>query len=108
MGKSKVTFIFGFKNVTPGILLKMFAISCIIFPCLFVFINLGFAYEGCKSDHRYFVTIDSGFNDVTSVTIGPFSERFGVKKPLLSKDRYAAMLSSVVLFSDLVKEAIGE
>lgn len=27
---------------------------------------------------------------------------------IVSKERYAAMLSSVVLFSDLVKEAIGE
>jgi len=71
-------------NSIPGILLKVFTVSCIIFPCLFISFNFAFADEWFKSNHRSLVAVDSIFNDTGSRTgTCPISERMRIKKPLL-------------------------
>jgi len=79
-GKSKFLFFWNI-NVTTGTVL--FNIFCILFPCLFICVNLGFAYEEFEFHHGDFVTINSVFDDVASISTCSISERVIREKPLL-------------------------
>lgn len=91
-------------NVPWGrVLFKMFTISCIIFPCLFIIANFGCADEGFEPNHGDFVTINSSLNDVRGSESSLVSERVSGEKPLLFNESRTKVGSGYIELNDSVK-----
>ncbi len=101
--KSKGTSFLSFKyiDIASRILFKMFAVSCVLIPCFFVIVQLGFADERLESNHSDFVAINSGLDDVTGISASSISKRVVREKPLLFDESRSEGGSGLVKLSDV-------